>query len=281
MPLGMARAVGAGLGRINWWLGSTMVKTTRINLALCLPETGKSERTLLAKASIINTFQTMCEAGAAWLWPAEKVLGHVLSVEGLPLLEAAAAQGKGVILIAPHLGNWEVLGIYLSHCGCGPLNLLYQPPRDEQIDHFIRHARSRHGASLVATDNKGVISLLKALKCGEIGGILPDQVPPESGGEFAPFFGKPALTMTLVSRLSWKTGARVIMGSAIRVCVDGKHGWHVVFQEPEPEIYAKHMQTSLAAMNNAVEKAVQLYPEQYQWEYKRFKRMPAGENRPY
>jgi KDO2-lipid IV(A) lauroyltransferase len=224
----------------------------------------------------------MTECGPVWLWPAQKVFAHILDVEGLDLLQEAQAENRGTVVIAPHLGNWEVFGLYLNQCGCGQSSQLYQTPRDPKLDHLIHQARSRAGANMVATDNKGVISLLKSLKRGEIVGILPDQVPNSpSGGDFAPFFGRDVLTMTLVSRLIQKTGARAVLGYAARIRQDGRSGWKIIFRKPGEEIYAGHILKSLTAMNASIESAVNEFPDQYQWEYKRFKRVPAGQQRPY
>ena len=259
-----------------------MSVNSRINLGLCYPEMPESERLLLARASISNTFQTMTECGPVWLWPAQKVLDHILEVEGLELLKQAQAENRGAVVIAPHLGNWEVFGLYLNQCGCGQSSQLYQAPKDQKLNHLIHKARSRAGANMVAADSKGVVSLLKSLKRGEIAGILPDQVPNSpNGGDFAPFFGKDVLTMTLVSRLIQKTGARAVLGFAARIQLDGRPGWRVVFRKPGDEIYAEHIQISLAALNASIESAVNEFPAQYQWEYKRYKRVPPGEQRPY
>ena len=282
LSLGAARHIGTFLGRVSWLMSSRMAATTRTNLAICYPEITKSKRLLLGKSSLINTFQTLAECGPVWLWPAQDVLDHVLEVENLALLQAAQAEKKGTVVIAPHLGNWEVFGLYLNQCGCGQSSQLYQAPREASLDRLIFKARSRSGARMVATDNKGVIRLLKALKSGEIVGILPDQVPNvDSSGDYASFFGKPVLTMSLVSRLIQKTGARAVLGFAARVTIGGRHGWKIIFQEPPRGIYAEHIPESLSALNRAIEHAIRGYPEQYQWEYKRFRRVPPGNQRPY
>lgn len=269
------------MGRLSWLLSSRMAEITEINLQLCYPKDNKSKRQLLAKNSIINTFQTLSESGPAWLWPTEKVLGKILEVEGLELLQQAYASGKGTVVLAPHLGNWEVFGVYLNNCGCGISTQLYQAPKNKHLGKLIYNARSRSGAKLVATDNKGVALLLKSLKNGEIVGILPDQVPPESGGEYAPLFGKEVLTMSLVSRLIQKTGANAVLGFAARITTDKKTGWKIIFRKVDAKIYAEHILDSVTAMNRSIENAVNEYPEQYQWEYKRFKRLPPDEIRPY
>ena len=277
LPLPAVRALGTVLAKLCWMLQTRMARTTLTNLELCFPSMGAQERQALAKASLKQTFQTITEAGAVWLWPAARTLGLVTEVEGLGLLQAAKAENKGVLILGPHLGNWEVLGLYLNACGCGPTSQLYQAPDAPSLDRLIFKARSRAGAKMVATDHKGVAELLKTLRAGEIVGMLPDQVPPGSGGEFAPFFGKPALTMTLLNRLQQKTGARVVTGYAKRT----EGGFRMIFREPAPEIHASDLPTALAALNRSVEAVVMEDPSQYQWEYKRFKRQPAGSPLPY
>ena len=285
LPLGMLRKAGALLGWLCWTFSSRMAVTTRANINLCFPEMTSKERTLLAKYSILETFKTIVEAAPAWLWSERKVKEHILEVEGLELLEEGVSQGKGVVVLAPHFGNWEVFGLYLNSCGCGQSSQLYQVPKDIRLDRFIYAVRSRAGARMVATDNKGVATLLKSLKIGEIVAILPDQVPGDTSGEFAPLFGNSAYTMTLVPKLIEKTGAKAVMGFAARIQTEKKHGWKIIFREVDDKIYAGHiqndLQASLSAMNRSIENVVKECPVQYQWEYKRFKRVPAGNKKPY
>lgn len=280
LPLRVARSIGALLGDVCWFTRRRMARTTQTNLNLCFPLLGANERKELARQSLRNTFMTIAESGAVWLWPATRTLGLIREVEGLDLLQAAHAQGRGVVVLAPHLGNWEVFGLYLNNCGCGQSSQLYQAPDSPRLDALIYRARSRAGARMVATDNKGVGELLQALRRGELVGILPDQVPPDSGGEFAPFCGVPALTMTLACRLQQKTGARIVLGFAQRQG-GAMPGFRIVFKTPDAETYAQHMPTALSAMNHSIEALMAGVPEQYQWEYKRFKRQPPGQQRPY
>lgn len=280
LPLRVARAIGVLLGDLCWLSKRRMARTTAINIELCFPGLSTVERSTLARQSLRHTFMTAAESGAIWLWPAARTLGLIHRVEGLELLQQAQAHGRGVVVLAPHLGNWEVFGLYLNACGCGQSSQLYQAPDSPQLDALIKQARSRAGARMVATDTKGVGELLQALRRGELVGILPDQVPPNSGGEFAPLFGVPALTMTLACRLQQKTGARIVMGFAQREAGPNP-GFTIVFQAPVSETYAKHIPEALAGMNHSIETLMAETPEQYQWEYKRFKRQPEGRQRPY
>ncbi|MES2604521.1 MAG: lysophospholipid acyltransferase family protein [Pseudomonadota bacterium] len=272
LPLNVARALGLMMAKLCWWTRRRMARTTLANISLCFPQLDALQRAALAQQSLRHTFQTITETGAIWLWPADETLGLVTAVEGLGLLQAAKAANKGVLVLAPHLGNWEIFGLYLNVCGCGQSSQLYQAPDSPALDKLIFKARSRAGARMVATDNKGVGELLKSLRAGEIVGILPDQVPPSSGGEFAPFFGIPALTMTLFNRLQQKTGATVVLGYAKREA----EGFRIIFCQPAAAIYSEEMPVAVAGLNATIEAAVQQAPEQYQWEYKRFKRQPAG-----
>jgi KDO2-lipid IV(A) lauroyltransferase len=272
-PLSAARLLGRVFGSLAWQADTRMARTTRTNLRLCFPDLEEQALEQLGRESLQQTLQTIMEAGAIWLWPPDRTLGLIHTVTGQEKLAAAVHEGRGVLVIAPHLGNWELFGLYLNNCGCGQSWQLYQPPDSRELDSFILQARSRGGARMVPTDNKGVGELLKALRRGEIAGILPDQVPPDSGGEFAPFFGIPALTMTLFNRLQQKTGARVLVGVALR----RGPGFEIRLTDPDPGVYAKDMPTALSGLNRSIEAIVKDNPGQYQWEYKRFKRQPPGQ----
>ena len=156
-----------------------------------------------------------------------------------------------------------------------PLNILYQPPGLIELDDFILGARERVGTKVFPTDRRGVLAMFKALREGEVVGILPDMEPPEEAGAYATFFGNQALSMTLVSKLAQKTGATVMCVYAKRLPA-GK-GFEAVFKEADPGIYSADLATSVAALNRSVELCVKDVPEQYQWEYKRFKTKPGGE----
>lgn len=243
---------------------------------MCFPELDEIEREHLAKRSIRETFKAIAEMGAIWFWPVETSFRNVQEVNGLHILKDAYAENKGVIVIGPHLGNWEIMGPYLSGCGCGQVNVMYQAPKEPELDKLIYSARGRGNVKMLATNNKGVGKVLVALRRGELVGILPDQVPAVSGGRHVHFFGQEALTMTLLSRLLQKTGARAVLAYARRVRGPEGEGFQVNFREISNQIYAEHILDSLQALNDAIESAVREVPEQYQWEYKRFKRQPEG-----
>ena len=271
LPLGWLRALGGLLGRAFWLWDSRLAQVTRRNINACFPELTPGERTALARSSLQQTACTMLEIPAVWQWPYAKLQAH-MRVEGLEHFRSAQAAGRGVIVLAPHHGNWEVLGLYLAELG--EVTSLYQPPKQAAVESVVRSAREKTGAKLVPTNRAGVAALLKALKAGGISGILPDQVPlDEASGVYAPFFGHPALTMKLIHSLLKSTGARAVTGFARRT----PGGWTVTFLEADPGLYDADPEAACAALNRSVERAVRLCPEQYQWEYKRFREQPAGD----
>ncbi len=268
LPLSTARSVGRFFGRVSWWRQDRNSKVTRENLQICFPSLEENERESLAKQSMLATGALAAETFVIWHRDNPWRERHVLKIHGEQNMLDAVNADKGVILLAPHIGNWEFLGARLSKYG--QVTCLYQPPKQPFLEQFVVKNRRQVGMTSAPANRKGVAQLLAALKEKGILGILPDQCP-DQGGEFSPFFGTPAYTMTLVHGLIKRTGCRVVAGVAQRV----EGGFELHFLQPPEEIYSEDEAQSLAAMNQAVENCIAICPEQYQWEYKRFKVEPG------
>ncbi len=210
--------------------------------------------------------------GKSWLPPMPKTLAMVVESEGEAAFLSAVESGDGVILVAPHLGNWEIFAFYL--CKHLTSTWLYQPPKLKMLDRLITRTRSRGGILMAPTNQVGVSRALKALKRGEVVGVLPDQVPSRAGGKFAPFYGEPALTMTLISKLVQKTQAKVFCGFAKRL--PRAKGYKIIVAEADLGIYSSNLEESLTSLNTTIEDNINKAVEQYQWEYARFRKTPDG-----
>ncbi|MFY0990004.1 lysophospholipid acyltransferase family protein [Halomonas sp. C05BenzN] len=243
-------------------------EVTAINLAQVYPDRGEAERRRLARESLTHSTATMLELGFAWMARPERVAASILEVNGRELLDEARAEGRGVIVLAPHFGNWEVLNFWLSRHF--PFTAMYEPPKLAELDAVTREGRERMGASLVPTNPRGVAALLKALKRGEAIGILPDQEPDWGSGVFAAFFGRPAYTATLLPKLVARTEARVVTGVARRL--PGR-GFAIHFLAADERVYSTDETVSATGVNACVEAAIALDPAQYQWEYKRYRKV--------
>jgi KDO2-lipid IV(A) lauroyltransferase len=272
LPLRLNHAIGALIGRRALHGDRTEIRTASTNLALCLPELSTDERQQLLQQHLIEMGKTFSESGLLWFGAPQQVQALVHEVHGEALLKAGLERSKGVILAIPHLGNWEIIGTYCS--ARYAMTSLYRPPRQAGLEDVIRNARQRFGAKLVPTNAKGVRALYQALHDNELVAILPDQDPRENGGQFAPFFGIQANTMTLLSRLAQKSGATVLCTWAERL--PHGSGFALHFSPVPDAIYSDEMQTSVTALNQAVEAAIRQIPAQYQWGYKRFRTRPEG-----
>ncbi len=276
-PLRVVHAIGSLLGALLWHSGSELRRVTEINLRSCMPELSESDRKNLARATVRETGKAMAETGPLWRWSTTRALAQVRHVTGEDAMRAAVAAGQGVVVASPHLGAWEIIGLYLS--AYYPITILYRPPRFSDLEQLMIDARSRGGAKLATTTPGGVRLLYQALSRHECVGILPDQDPGEGGGLFAPFFGIPAYTMTLIPRLVRKTGAAVFLCYARRLS-DGA-GFDIHFVPVDLRTSDESDESATEIMNRAIEDAIREMPDQYQWGYRRFKTRPSGEKKLY
>ena len=277
LPLPLSHAIGTLIGWGLIVVPNDLRRIAQINIPLCLPELTPLQQRRLLHATLIESGKTMCEAGPLWLWPKPRVLALVKTVSGEEHLREALAIGKGAILATPHLGAWEMMGLYSSEHY--PMTSLYRPPRLAEMGELVRRGRERLGAKLVPVDAGGVRALYQSLARDEVVGILPDQEPGPGNGVFAPLFGIQANTMALLSRLAIKTGAAVIFCYAERL--PRGQGYHLHFIPAPSTINQEPLEHSITVMNQMVERLVRQKPEQYQWGYKRFRTRPEGEEKIY
>lgn len=278
LPLRASQFLGKRLA--NAWYKSKTSRSYRVskaNIDCCLPDLGDSEREALLKESLQHTGMSYAEMGMSWLWPATKTLKKVISVEGEQVLEDAVAARKGVLIIAPHIGNWEVLNLYASNKHA--ITVLYKPPKLKFFDWLINKMRKRLGGDMAPANAAGVRKLLKKLRKNGVVAILPDQEPAEGSGVFSHFFGRQTYTMTLLSQLAAKTQCAVIAGVAIRL--PNGEGYRIKFSKVDGEINSSDQQQSVEALNHAIEVIVKENPAQYQWEYKRFKKLAPSQTQLY
>jgi len=213
---------------------------------------------------------------ALWTWSRDRVFRLVRELDGEPHLQAALAKG-GIVLVGPHLGAWELVGLYCSS-RFGQTSV-YVPPFDPALDRFFVRGRTRFGGHLAPATLGGTRALLRALSQGESVGIMPDQDPGRGAGVFVPFFGVLARTTTLVARLAERTGASVVLAYAERLPAGA--GFRLHFRPASPEIHDPDVLVATAAMNRDIERLVRECPDQYLWSYKRFRIRPPGEASPY
>lgn len=266
LPLSWLHRLGGWAGRVTWWASPSYRRRLGDNLARA---TGRSDRALLS-AAIAETGRQALELPFVWLRPQQEVLASIVRVEGRELLERARAEGASVLLLTAHLGCFEMCAQYCSTHG--PITVLFRPPRKAALGPLMQEGRARGGIQVAPADVSGVRRLVKALRSGEMVGMLPDQAPAQGEGVWVPFFGRQAWTMTLAARLSEVKGVKVIMVWTERL----PRGEGYVLRLSEPAVAVEGtLEERCVAINRAIEQLVLTCPAQYLWGYNRYKR-PSG-----
>lgn len=260
VPLPLIHRLGAVLGWLLHWCTPASARFQHENLQQSHICKNEVESNRLIQANIPETGKAILETLAIWQWPQEKALSFVKICHNWHLVEEALARGKGIIFLTPHLGCFEITSIY--YASKNPITVLFRPPKKSWLAPLIDSGRSKGQVKLAPANVHGVRSLMQALKKGEAIGILPDQIPNEGEGEWADFFGKPAYTMTLASKLAEKTGAVVIMAFGERLAKGAGYEIH---------LSAVESIATPALLNQAIETQIRQKPTQYLWRYNRYK----------
>ncbi len=261
--------------RFQYWLSNVVAFLVRLipnrfsrqmrrNLELCFPELNQAARERLYRRALRHTLYVFTELAAVWYWPSEKILSRVTTLD---ICAEFQQPGRGKIILAPHLGSWELLGIWLGqHCGA---IILYKRVKDKILDEYIRRVRGRTGGLPVPTRKYGLRKILVGLRENKTLMILPDQKP--GGGKArikSEMFGISAPTTTLVRNLCSKVDCDVFIATIYRCSPPGEFG--LLIRPLDHAQLAADETSSARYMNNEIEQIVRQFPEQYQWSYRRF-----------
>lgn len=267
LPLAVLHRLGVLLGWLAYFLSPTYRRHLRENLS----QAGLNAWPVRA-AAIGHAGCMVLELPKIWLRPPAEVAGRVVRVSGWELVEAAWREDRGILFLTPHLGCFEITAQYYAQRR--PMAVLYRRPKQAWLSPIIEEGRGAN-LTLAPADLSGVRRLMKMLKRGEAAGMLPDQAPGAGEGVWAPFFGRPAYTMTLAARLA-ETGATVLLAYAERLPFGA--GYHLqLFPLSHP--LAGELPARAAQLNSELETLIRRCPEQYLWGYNRYK-APSGASRP-
>ncbi|MCL6556443.1 MAG: lysophospholipid acyltransferase family protein [Burkholderiales bacterium] len=266
LPLRFWHACGAVLGYLAWAASPRYRRRLKENLqnSGIAPDARALRR--LRRQAVAEAGKALGELIVLWGRPLDEVARLVATCEGWEHVEAAQAGGRGVIFLTPHLGCFEGAALYAASRLA--LTVLYRPPKLARLTGLMEAGRSRGGLKLARTDLSGVRQLLAALARGEAVGILPDQVPAAGQGVWAPFFGRPAYTMTLAAKLAQRSGAPVLFAVARRL---PKGKGYALTITPPPLPFTGEPVEDARRLNAAIEALVRSCPGQYLWSYNRYK----------
>lgn len=263
LPLCVLHALGGVLGRLIYWLSPTYRRHVQENLA----QAGIDASVRGAVAA--ETGKQMVELARIWMRPLEEAVPLVAEVVGWEHVEAARSAGKGIVFLTPHLGCFEITAQYLS--SFGDITVLYREPKSAAANELILMGRKREHLHLAPADLSGVRALIKALKKGEMVGMLPDQAPKTGEGVWLKFFGRYAYTMTLAARLT-ETNAVSLLTWGERL--PGGRGFRIHFSQPTSPLTGSTIERA-QQINHEIEALIRQCPTQYLWGYNRYKR-PGG-----
>ena len=259
--------LGEMMGFLLSKLPNSARNNTKINLKLCFPNSSDQEIKVLMRKSLKETSRSLLESGKSWITFPKTGVANLIQVEGMKLVSESLIQEKGAILFTSHLGNIEVLISFLAeNFKC---TIPYTPAKINAVDELMKQARLLMGAEMVKADSGGVKSALKALNRGEVIIMASDQVPKKKNGIISNFFGTPALSVSLVSSLATRTESPCHSVSCIRL-KKGK-GYKVIFSKRIEKLNTLGVPEGVNLMNTELEECIMKAPEQYAWEYKRFK----------
>jgi KDO2-lipid IV(A) lauroyltransferase len=261
-PLPMLHALGSALGWAVYLASPSYRRRLRANLELA--GYGRLRRQAVAEAG-----KAIIELAFVWCARPERV-NRVCKVENFELVLSTLAAGRGIVFLTPHLGCFELTAQQIARQVA--LTVMYRPPRKNALKPLVEGARARENLHLAPANLSGVRILAKVLKAGQPIGILPDQVPQEGEGVWAPYFGRPAYTMTLPAKLAQLGRADVVLTFAERL--PHGRGYVVRFVPFEGELAGTPAEQA-AAINRAMEQLIARCPAQYYWSYNRYKQ-PQG-----
>lgn len=272
-PIQFSRFFARNLaGLVNILKVSKTSETIRLNLKIALPELSDEARERITTQAIRNELMSYFEFFSIWGSSNKKNLSRIHHVYGEQYFHEALAENKGLVLIVPHFGTWEIMNAWFAQYT--QMTIMYKPVKNPTADAFVRSARSREQANLVPTDESGVRQIFKALKQGGTTVILPDHTP-NIGGEMIPYFGIPLATSNLSAKLIQKTKAKALFLYAIR---HERGGFDMHIEPMDDAIYQGTANDGSKVIFKAIENLIRKYPEHYHWSYKRFKASPETDN---
>ena len=262
LPLRVLHALGAALGWAAYLLSPSYRRRLRGNLE-------RAGYGAVLHQAIAESGKAMFELPFLWCARPERVAASAVE-DNYALVEQALAAGKGIVFLTPHLGCFEITAQQVALRT--RLTVMYRPPKQAALKPLMEGARARGNLHLAPATLAGVRILARSLKNGEPVGVLPDQVPQQGEGVWAPFFGRAAYTMTLPAKLAQMGKSPVLLVYAERL-PKGK-GFRLRFSPFTGRLDGSAAEQA-AAINAAMEQLIAECPAQYYWSYNRYKQ-PDG-----
>jgi KDO2-lipid IV(A) lauroyltransferase len=273
LPFDWQLTIGSLLGSLAYLVAGDRRHIAETNIKLCFPELSPTARTQLVKKTFRNNGRGIMETAFAWTGRIERISSRI-SFSGLDVLQRAASEGKGVLLLGMHFSTLDLCGAALGRQV--PFDVMYRRNKNQLLESTMRAGRIRNFPN--AIERSDIRSVIKALKAGHVVWYGPDQDYGRKHSVFAPFFGIETASITATARIAKITGAPVVVFQHRR---SDNNQYIVELSEPLEDYPTGNEITDAARINQLVESAIRKAPDQYWWVHRRFKTRPSGETRPY
>jgi KDO2-lipid IV(A) lauroyltransferase len=270
LPYPLLYRLGCGMGRLAMRFMRRRVVIAQRNLELCFPEMPAAERDALVKRNFESVGMGLLETGIAWFWPNWRIEKWFTSI-GDEHVKQGLREKKGILLIGLHFLTLELGARYFGilNPGIG----VYRPNDNPLIDWLQTWGRMRSNKSML--DRKDLKGMIRALKAGEIIWYAPDHDYGPKSSVFVPLFAVPDAATTKGSYLLIRSASPAVIPFVPRRLPHGK-GYELVVLPAMQDIPLDSEEATARYINQVIEEAILMAPEQYMWLHRRFKTRPEG-----
>ncbi len=275
LPYRWQLAIGRCLGLLAYSITKKARSTTDVNLKLCFPELSDNERQQLAKDSFASVGMGIFEIAMSWWASNKRLLPLKKHVEGHDHYQQAQNLNKGVILLGTHMSTFAIAGRLLATEY--DFAVVYRRQKIPVLDYIAMRAYHKHFYQAIVREDTR--KMVKTLQAKIPIWITPDIDPAHKASIFVPFFNVQADTVIIPARFSELANA-VILPVAHYRRPQGD-GYDLIGHPLMLDIPSGDIERDTHAVNIMIEKIIRHAPEQYLWQYKRFRTRPEGEINPY
>jgi KDO2-lipid IV(A) lauroyltransferase len=270
LPFKAKLIAGQSVGFLVFHLVKKRRHTVQTNVRLCFPELNAAQQKKMVHDIFAANGIGFFEIAWAW-WASIDDIKNRYDIEGLEHIEAARADGGGVLLVGAHFVHLDLCGLMANHSS--PMSVIYRKNNNPVFEYVITKGRNRFFEHVI--ERSDMRSIVRKLREGKTIWYSPDQDFGRDQAVFAPFFGIEAATLVSTSRLAKMGRAKPVGIAHYRDPIT--HRYRIVLTPVNETFQTGDDQQDATMINAMLEKAIRVQPEQYMWVHRRFKTRPEGE----
>ena len=261
----VALAMGRTIGRFVYRVAGRRRHITEVNTSLCFPELSQEDQNRMVLEHFESAGISLLMIGFSW-WASDRKLEPLTHTKGFEYLEQGLKSGRGILMVGVHFVDLDLIGRMFGHHF--PFAVMYRQHENPVIEWAIRRNRERRFSQAIPRGD--VRTVLRTLKKNGIVWVAADQAQKGKHTTLVPFFGEPASTSTIISRIARISDAPVLMGYGYRL--PGNDGYLLETSAPFEDFPGESLEAATGRINLEIEAAVRKAPAQYLWMHRRFKK---------